>query len=111
MARCALPRPVEILLARARVAGLQIRDIHAAPPSHLRFGFLFLIVDERHQRRQFRIGNRESRHAFFRPAFANNRRDFVASLIALHQFRARQIRPVFASARIAAMTESALLEK
>ena len=68
-------------------------------------------MNERHERRSFRITERESRHALLGSAISDDRADLVAVNVVCNHFGTRQIRPGFTPARIPAVAECAALQK
>ena len=108
MAGRALPRPVEISLAGFGIAGLQVRDIDAAASADCDRP-AFCVVNEGDESRDVGIGEVKARHAFLRTAIANHRAILSPTSAATSLERVRS--GPFASAGVAAMAESALLEK
>ena len=108
MAFRAAARPVEELLPRLRVAGLEVFDVDRAPAPDERFRLQLRIVDEGHHRRNVCLGKSERRHAFFGTAVTDNGADLVPAHVLRDERGAREVWPRFSTHRIAPVTEPAL---
>ena len=99
---------VEVLLAGARVAGVQVVFRDLAPGAEQRSPLDPLIVDERDDRRQVGVADRQRRHALVGPSVADDRADLVPLDVVGHDLRAREVRPGFTAGRVAPVAEAAV---
>ena len=110
VAGCASARAVEVLLAGLGVSGLQIGDIDSFASALLARAALFCWVWIKATRLAICwLGTIKARHAFVRASIAHDRADLVSIHIGGHELRAREIRPAFSAARVAAMAKRAIL--
>ena len=109
MACRATARSVEIGLARLHVSRLQVGHVHAFTFATLRHGLRLLGMNKGRELCDLFRGELKSRHSLVDSPMQHNIPNLVSAHIRADQLGPGEIRTGFASAGIAAVTESAIL--